>query len=522
MSKKDKTTKAKTKGKKAAKAKAPKLVTEVPAIDLHPHLEHLDRVGKALAIVRDKSQPKGARKKAAAFLDEARAATLDRMAAKALAEEIDRADAARVEAFNETVGRQTGHYITSKAESDAIDERIKAKREVPAYDPESLHPDEVGELDLTPAPVAQEAEVIETEHGREFAVGAPAEPGSGGLMMPAEDANPDFDLNGNGQYKVWNPAAKAERGYTRVTTYIDCLEDKSRLTEWKMREVLVGAGLDVLKSGEATDGTLIAEATKLYLAHSTALRKIGKREAKGELDLGQFGLLRNEADKALRDGLNVLTERAMEFAGANEKRERGTDLHKLTEELDRGELGDIDNEAIAAALIESGKLTHADLADLRAYKAKMLELGIRHVYIEKRVVLDGLKVAGTLDRGSYYKLPGATRATKLVADLKTGRIDYSAGKIGMQLALYAQGEGYDRKGDTSARERLGLSKSVALLIHLPAGEARCEVYPVDLTLATKGLKLAAEVRTWRNEGKRVYDLKDGALHAVVDAPTDKA
>lgn len=568
------------KGKAAKESKgkkAPKLVTEVIPI---PHLEHLDKVGRALAVVQDKkNHSKEARKKAARFLVEAREATLDRQAAKALADAIDRADATRVVAYNETQGRADGHYLTSDAERDAAvaslastlvikltpDEvvqvegaldsvgkpapalaevitdaerkaRIKAKKAARANPPlgdmteeerAATFPqpdDQVGgdptamddapdEVDAPTEPERQEAEEVETETGREFSVGPTAEPGSGGLSGPAEDENTDFDLNGLGQYKVWNPEKKAERGYTRVTTYIDCLEDKGRLTDWKTRQVLIGAGLDATGDGVLVNDTIIGKAVELYDAWKKAYRKTAKREKAGELDLGQFGLLRAAADKALREGGNVLAELALEYAGANEKREKGTDLHKLTERFDRHEFTLDDEES----MVEAGLATHADFADLRAYDAKMRELGIEHVYIEKRVVLDGLKVAGTLDRGSYYKLPGATRRTKLVADLKTGRVDYSAAKIGMQLGLYATGEGYDRE-HPEAREKLGLSKTVALLIHLPAGEATCTVYVVDLTLAAKGLKLAAEVRTWRNVGKKVYDLK-APLGAVVDTPT---
>lgn len=554
------------KGKASKGKKAPKLVTEVIPI---PHLEHLDKVGRALAIVQDKKRPKKERQKAARFLDEARAATLDRQAAKALANAIDRADATRVTAYNETQGKADGHFLTSDAERDAAvasvqshpqvkeaealgdpysdDEKVKlaevtdaerkarvaAKKAARAAEVKTIAidgydavndaeleamvygNDAPDEVDAPVEPERQEVEEVETEAGREFAVGPVAEPGSGGLSGPTEDDNPDFDLNGLGQYKVWNPEKKAERGYTRVTTYIDCLEDKGRLTDWKTRQVLIGAGLDLDKSMalHPYGDTIAGKATELYNAWKKAYRKTAKREKAGELDLGQFGLLRAAADKALREGGNILAELALEYAGANEKREKGTDLHALTERFDRHEFTLDDEES----MVEAGLATHADFADLRAYDAKMRELGIEHVYIEKRVVRDDLKVAGTLDRGSYYKLPGATRRTKLVADLKTGRVDYSAAKIGMQLGLYATGEGYDRE-HPEAREKLGLSKTVALLIHLPAGEATCTVYVVDLTLAAKGLKLAAEVRTWRNVGKKVYDLK-APLGAVVDTPT---
>ena len=42
-----------------------------------------------------------------------------------------------------------------------------------------------------------------------------------------------------------------------------------------------------------------------------------------------------------------------------------------------------------------------------------------------------------------------------------------------------------------------IEKDRAIVFHLPAGEARCELYWVDLKAGREGLQLALDVRAWR-------------------------
>jgi hypothetical protein len=61
-----------------------------------------------------------------------------------------------------------------------------------------------------------------------------------------------------------------------------------------------------------------------------------------------------------------------------------------------------------------------------------------------------------------------------------------------------------------------VSKTVGLLIHLPQGEARCIITPVDLTLGRLGNKLSGEVRSWGNTSKKAFDIAvDLAAEPVV-------
>lgn len=311
-----------------------------------------------------------------------------------------------------------------------------------------------------------------------------------GLEAPAD---PVLE-NGNGQAIIHfvDPATGKEKakGYTRVTTYIDGLDDKTVLTKWKMRTLLEGAAVeerDLLKT--ESDTTTVSQVGRALTRLDAAIADIDSREREeGEL----LELRRQELLKEHRTFVESRAEWLMELGGAHEKAIKGTNLHRLTELVDTGH--DLPADTTAS-----------DRRDVEAYTAKMQELGIETLWTERRVVLDDIQVSGTMDRAYRVKLPGAQRRTRVVGDLKTGSVDWGRGKIACQLALYARGLGYDWAKPLE-RERLSLSKVYGLLVHLPQGEGRCEVYVVDLELASKGLDLARQVREWRRDQRRAYDL----------------
>jgi hypothetical protein len=309
-------------------------------------------------------------------------------------------------------------------------------------------------------------------------------------------------VNGNGQAMIHylDPATGQEKvkGYTRVTTYIDGLDDKSVLTKWKMRTLLEGGAVEVLQNDG--DSPSLQAVTRSVKRTDDALWDISERE---KVDQELLGIRRAEVLKEHRTTLERIAEDLMELGGAHEKANKGTDLHRLTELVDNGQpLPD--------------NVTASDRRDVEAYQAKMAELGITTLWTERRVVLDDIQVSGTMDRAYQVKLPGMLRRTRVVGDLKTGSVSYAHGKIATQLLLYARGKGYDW---TKPLERadLRLSKVHGLLVHLPQGEGRCDVYVVDLELAARGLDLARQVREWRRDQKRAYDLRN-PMSAAVAAP----
>jgi hypothetical protein len=335
------------------------------------------------------------------------------------------------------------------------------------------------------------------------------------ILAPA----PVIDRDGWGRPIITDPATGKRTGYTRTTTHIDCLEDKTTLEKWKLRTALEGVVVneDRLVDGALADGIvgdlITSSARDLIHNRDVALKKIAKADRKGKLEVGEKATLEAAALSTFRSGMDALADTALDLGGANAKSQKGTDLHTLTEEWDRCPKSNSGWEFdftiwLAAKAELNQELTPADEADLRAYAEKMDELGIKHFAIEKFVVDDVKHVAGTADRLSFYKPAGAARTTRVVLDVKTGAVAYLAPKVGLQLLQYAQSQGYDPANPTE-REDLKLSKKLGLVVHLPAGEARCTVYEVDLELAAVGLKLAGEVRDWRKAGKRMLDLKAG-------------
>jgi hypothetical protein len=416
------------------------------------------------------------------------------------AKTIDRADGMKVAEYNERAAAVGGvTFLTSDREKAKADARVNGG--IVVDDMSSVH---VSGNRVWPDAKPHVVEPIETDAGTEFVAG-PAS-ATDDIAAPAElPVEQQIERDHYGRPKIMTPDGKT-RGYTRVTTYIDCLEDKSALDSWKLRTLLAGLVEDTRAAGHLGDGMLSVSAQRAVLDHEKALAKIAKRDRKGELDLGQFAMLRKEADDELKKKLDELASTALDLGGIHTKAQKGTDLHALTEQIDRGTL-DILDESQATELVESGQATHADVEDLKAYRRETQRLGIEFYAFEKFVVDDDKGVAGTLDRLATVKLPGNLRRTKVVADLKTGRLDYGAGKIGMQLRQYAGSKGYGPANPTEREALTGVSRSKGLVIHLPAGEATCRVYVFDLDLAAKGLALAGEVRTWRNTGKRVVDLK---------------
>jgi hypothetical protein len=191
----------------------------------------------------------------------------------------------------------------------------------------------------------------------------------------------------------------------------------------------------------------------------------------------------DSTDRAEKKQLDRLVAQATDAAGSNDKRDAGTWLHKLSEHVDRGE-----------ALPECSS---QDLADMAAYKAATVHLDVVHV--ERLVVVDALKVAGTPDRVSRYDGPGPDGewiSGNLITDLKTGSVDYGALKMAMQLAVYSRGQFYDPVQGTRT-ELPSVHQQWGLIVHLPVGSANCTVHWVDLSVGWAAAQLAQQVRRVR-------------------------
>lgn len=226
--------------------------------------------------------------------------------------------------------------------------------------------------------------------------------------------------------------------YTRCTTFVGAFEDTHNLTQWKMRQAAVGLSL--------------------------------------RPDL-QLAVAAHKDDKSK---LNKILQEALDAAASSAGATTGIALHALTEQRDRGqELVGIPLEAAA---------------DLAAYAEATADF--KAVFIEQMTVHDPYKVAGTPDRIVSY------RGKRYIADLKTGDVQWGAGRIAAQLAMYARSKTYDVA--TGERSMHGAELDKGLVIHLPAGSGTCEVLWVDLLAGWDIVNTCQHVR--RVRGLKARDL----------------
>jgi len=264
-----------------------------------------------------------------------------------------------------------------------------------------------------------------------------------------------------GRYLIASPDGK-QRGYTRVTTISSTTDDTNALKQWANRMVVTGL---------VNRSDLLAQAST-------------KLDDKG--------------------ALNKICDEAITAGGGSSRANLGTVLHSITEQIDLG---------------KTPQILPGLQADVNAYSAELKRCNIKILqdYIEAVVINDTLEYAGTLDR--IVEVDG----TKYIADLKTGTdLSYSWRSISIQLNAYAQAEHiYDWK--TSTRTPMpDINRDMGIVFHLPAGEAKCELYWVDLNAGAEGLKLALEVRNWRKRNDIHQRFVEGQIVPIRDLAAEPA
>lgn len=265
---------------------------------------------------------------------------------------------------------------------------------------------------------------------------------------------PRIERDGKDRPRVMLPDGSKRATYARTTSYIACLEDQYAVQLWQQRMVALG----------------LADRPDLLVSVA--------------------------AYRDDREALNGLVLDAREAAKATAPARTGTALHRLTERHDRG---------------ETVKVPPVYAPDIEAYKQATADL--TPVLIEQFCVQDRLKVAGTFDRLLWY-VDDRGHGAHYMGDIKTGSIEFGRLKIAMQLAMYANSRPYDIATHTRTDYPPDLDLTKAILIHLPQGEGRCDLYWVDISAGWDAVKIATAVRAWRNRKHLVTPFAEGPLSST--------
>jgi len=240
-----------------------------------------------------------------------------------------------------------------------------------------------------------------------------------------------------GRYLITTTNGK-QTSFTRVTTIAKCLDDEGALTAWKGRMTATG----------------LVHRNDLLVAASTCLDD--------------------------KQSLDRIVQQAIEAAGASSKANIGTALHQLTQAIDLGQ-----KPAILPGL----------QGDVDAYTAGITRHGviIDPRLVEVLLVNEKYEYAGTADRIARFR----SRKRKQIFDLKTGNIEYAINAIAVQMAMYANAE-YVYDWRTKERHPMPeLDKTRGVIIHLPAGQAKFDLYELDLVAGWEAALMAMDVRAWR-------------------------
>lgn len=245
-----------------------------------------------------------------------------------------------------------------KAEKAAYDESVKDRPVGP--DPWDVPSPPVPELNASGQPDARYEWVGKQNRG----------------YLVKDPATGDFRRYKNGRPKGW----------TRATTFNKAATDQNSLSDWKARNVLIGA----------------------------ARRPDVVSKAHG---------LTHEKDRA---ALMSLVSELETAAGAKVSAQIGTDIHELTERWDAGQLA-----------IEDIPPMYRDT--LRLYQHALNQAGLRAVpgLIERTTCIQEFGgVVGTLDRVYLHEASGQY----IIGDVKTGKtLEYGMDEIETQEWIYAHG-----------------------------------------------------------------------------------
>lgn len=262
-----------------------------------------------------------------------------------------------------------------------------------------------------------------------------------------------------GRYRLPDPVTGKVKSWTRATTIAGMLKDRFGLEKWDQRNIVWGLG----------------QRPSLW---------------------AQAAACKREDDRTLQQIADKAKDAADSYSGADV----GSALHTFTERIDRGE-----DVAVPAPFDR----------DVAAYRAAMEANRIVPAsgWIERVVVVPEIGVAGTIDRlvDGPWPLPriGDLKTAKDKTydrwDEETGRragprvvntiLAYGSTDIPLQLAIYAHATHWWTGEDW--KEMPKVDQERAVVMHLPAGQATCRLYEVDIAAGWDAVGVAYDIRDWR-------------------------
>lgn len=244
--------------------------------------------------------------------------------------------------------------------------------------------------------------------------------------------------------------------FTRATTVVKAASDRTALTDWNERNILIGAARHPEEAAKA--------------------------------------LVWDPEEPEGRVQLNWICDDLARRIGAKDAAERGTSLHKSVERW-------INGTSLEEIPDDHWPFVHAVADELQAKRLRPVP-GL----VERRVFLglpDEKGIVGTFDLVVEELDTGRYR----IADLKTGaKLDYAFKEIEAQLEVYRRG--YQENGtyvlgqadngseDYWALPGVALETDYGVVLHLPAlaGEPYCQALKADLRRGAKQLALCIEAR----------------------------
>jgi hypothetical protein len=221
------------------------------------------------------------------------------------------------------------------------------------------------------------------------------------------------------------------------------------------------------------------------IENQSALINWGKRQAARGVALDDK--LRQQVLLHLDDDakLDRLAEQALTVAGANASRDRGSEIHRITEQHDKGAL----------------LLLTDDMADIVKRWQDVLaahDITLDPDYIERIVVAPEFRVCGTFDRLAWH------RGRRVVLDLKTGKNTRYRHTMCVQLALLANAEWITHSGFVHGEKTTftqfdpmpEVDTEVGLIVSMPSDGSEPAVYELPIVDGLRAARLAKEAKQW--------------------------